>query len=88
MTGAAAPTITVYTRQGCGLCREAEAVVAELAEGRATVELVDIDRDPKLYERYTVRVPVVALDGEELFDFVVDRELLAGALDRAVGAGR
>ena len=76
-------TITVYSRKGCGLCREAEAAVAELAEGRADVTVVDIDRDPELYDRYTVRVPVVAINGEELFDFVVDRTQLAEALDFA-----
>lgn len=77
------PVVTVYTRQGCGLCREAEAVVAEEARGRAEVRLVDIDGDAELSERYTVRVPVVAVDGVELFDFQVDRELLAQTLARA-----
>jgi glutaredoxin len=75
-------TVTVYTRSGCKLCEEAERVVAELAAGVAEVELVDIDADPDLRERYTVRVPVVALDGVELFDYEVDPAALRDALMR------
>ena len=63
-------TVTVYTRRGCHLCEDAIALVTRVAAGRADVELVDIDGDVNLYERYTVRVPVVAVDG-------VDRRLPA-----------
>lgn len=77
------PRVTVYTRASCGLCRQAESVVAAVATGRADVVLVDIDADPGLTERYTVRVPVVAVDGDELFEYVVDAEALRGALQAA-----
>lgn len=83
MTGQ--PQVTVYTRASCGLCREAEAVVARVAAGRADVALVDIDADAAITERYTVRVPVVAVDGEELFDYVVDERALVDALRAAAG---
>jgi glutaredoxin len=75
------PTVTVYTRAGCKLCAEAERVVAEVADGRADVEHVDIDADPALTARYTVRVPVVAVDGRELFELVVDADGLRAVLD-------
>lgn len=74
------PQVIVYTRARCGLCREAEAIVAEVAAGDADVEHVDIDADPSLTERYTVRVPVVAVDGRELFEYVVDPAGLRAAL--------
>jgi glutaredoxin len=73
-------TVTVFTRAGCKLCREAERIVAEVAHGRAAVELVDIDTDPAITERYTIRVPVVAVDGQELFEYHVDAEALRRAL--------
>ena len=38
--------------------------------------------DPILERRYGERIPVVALDGEELFDYVVDAEALGKRLDR------
>jgi glutaredoxin len=75
------PTVTVYTRAGCHLCREAERLVAEIAHGTAEVRLVDIDADPAITERYTVRVPVVAIDGRELFEYQVDPDALRAAID-------
>ncbi len=77
------PTVTVYTREGCGLCRRAEAVVAATVADQADVEYVDIDSDPELVARYTVRVPVVAVDGRELFDYQVDPTALRAALRAA-----
>lgn len=74
------PTVTVYTRKHCELCRQAEAVVAEVAHGLADVEFVDIDLDPALIDRYTVRVPVVAVDGTEVFDYEVEPDALRLAL--------
>lgn len=81
--GGTASTVTVYTRAGCHLCREAERIVAEVAHGLAEVRLVDIDAEPSITERYTVRVPVVAVDGRELFEFQVDAEELRAVLSKA-----
>jgi glutaredoxin len=66
------PTVTVYTREGCGLCRKAEETVAVVAGRRADVVLVDIDAVPAITDRYTIRVPVVAVDGVEHFEHEVD----------------
>lgn len=71
--------VTVYTRAGCKLCEQAEALVAAHA-GEATVELVDVDADPELADRYGVRVPVVAIDGVERFELQVDEAELVAAL--------
>ena len=38
---------------------------------RRSVE-VDIEADDALLARYLERIPVIALDGEELYDFFVD----------------
>lgn len=79
-------TVTLYTRVGCHLCEEAERVLRqEQAAGRFRLELVDVDRDPELARRYGVRVPVVALDGEDLFDYEVPVDLLRARLG-SVGA--
>jgi glutaredoxin len=78
------PVVTVYSRQGCHLCAEAERLVAVVAAGRAEVRVVDVDEDPVLVERYTVRVPVVAVDGVEVAELVVDAEAVERALARAL----
>ena len=78
--------VTLYTRTGCHLCEEAGRVLrAEQEAAGFALELVDIDRDPELARRYGVRVPVVALDGEELFEYEVPLDLLRARLGR-VGA--
>ena len=37
--------------------------------------------DPALNHEYGERIPVVAVDGEELFEYHVDRQLLRQRLD-------
>ena len=65
--------VTLYGRPGCHLCDEARAELERLRrEAPFELEEVDIERDPHLHRRYLERIPVVALDGEELFDFFVD----------------
>ena len=79
-------TVTLYTRAGCHLCEEAERVLrAEQAATPFHLQLVDIDGDPELARRYGVRVPVVAVDGQDLFDYEVPVDLLRARLGR-VGA--
>ena len=76
-------TVTVYTRAGCGLCREAEDLVAREARGHE-VQLVDVDGDDDLQRAYNVRVPVVAVDGVE----VAEGRLPPGAVRTALRAPR
>ena len=75
------PTITLYGRPGCHLCDDARAVL-ERIRAEAPFELVerDIEADDDLLRRYLERIPVIALDGEELFDFFVDEPALRAAL--------
>lgn len=77
------PVITVYSRRRCGLCREAEAVVARVAGGRAAVRIVDVDSEDALVARYSVRVPVVTVDGAEVAEYRVDPRGLRAALRAA-----
>ena len=63
--------ITLYERQGCHLCEDARAVLDRVGE---PYEIVDIEGSDDLLRRYLERIPVVAVDGEERFDFFVDEE--------------
>jgi glutaredoxin len=67
------PSATIYTRPGCHLCEEAEAL---LRKHGLEPQLVDIDADPQLRERYTTCVPVVVIDGKERFRGRVNEVLL------------
>jgi glutaredoxin len=77
--------VVLYTRVGCHLCEDAEAVLRRLrAERPFELRLVDIDRDPELADRYGVRVPVVAVDGVEHFEYEVPADQLVALLDGGV----
>ena len=52
-------------------------------DGRILAE-VDITLDPALNREYGERIPVVAVDGEEAFEYVVDRQVLKDRLDRVI----
>jgi glutaredoxin len=62
-------SLVLYGRAGCHLCDDARAVLERIGH---PFEEVDIESDDALLRRYLERIPVVALDGEELYDFFVD----------------
>ena len=75
--------VTLYGRPGCHLCDDARALLERIrAELPFALVERDIEQDDALHRAYLERIPVVALDGEELFDFFVDeaelRRRLAG----------
>jgi glutaredoxin len=70
-------TVTLYSRPGCHLCEEARAVLDRLRENTGfEIDEIDIETDDVLHARYLERIPVVAIDGEELFDYTIDEEAL------------
>jgi glutaredoxin len=74
--------VTVYSRPGCHLCADAIATLRALqGELRFELEERDIDGDETLQRAYFERIPVVALDGEELFDYFVDEKALRERLE-------
>jgi glutaredoxin len=70
-------TVTLYSRPGCHLCDDAREALARVrAQAPFTLVEVDIESDDALHARYLERIPVVVLDGEELFDYFVDETAL------------
>ena len=81
MTGGRAK-ITLYGKAGCCLCDEAkEALAAVRADRPFDLEEVDVSLDPVLNRQYGERIPVVVVDGEELFEYHVDQPVLRRRLD-------
>ena len=70
--------VTLYTRQGCHLCDAAEVALQHvLRRAEFQLEILDVDVDPRLRELYNEKVPVVAIDGVDVFQYAVDvKELL------------
>lgn len=74
--------VLMYGRPGCHLCDEArEAILALREELSFDYREVDVESDPRLERAHGLRVPVVEVDGEEVFEYRVDagelRRLLA-----------
>ncbi len=76
--------LTLFGRPGCHLCDDARAVLDRVG---AAYDEVDIEADDELFRRYLERIPVVVLDGEELFAFFVDEGALRARLSTAPGHG-
>ena len=69
--------VTLYGRPGCHLCDEArESLKRVQTRAPFTLQEVDITTDDALHTRYLERIPVIALGGEDLFDYEVDEEAL------------
>jgi glutaredoxin len=74
--------VTLYGKPGCCLCDEARAEV-EAARAERDFELteVDVSSDPRLWNTFGERIPVLEIDGEAAFELHVDRAELAHRLD-------
>jgi glutaredoxin len=79
--------VTLYGKPGCHLCDDARETV-ERVRARHPFELreVDVSLDPELNREYGERIPVLALNGEELFDFFVEEAVLVERLCRVDGS--
>jgi hypothetical protein len=76
--GSDGPAIVVYSRRDCCLCDEA---LVEIEAARSKVafslQVVDVDQDPALAEKYGHEVPVVVIDGRKAFKYrLTTRDLL------------
>ena len=69
--------LTLYSRPGCHLCDDAREVLDRVG---AAYREVNIEEDDELHRRYLERIPVVTLDGEELFELFVDEDALLARL--------
>jgi glutaredoxin len=74
--------VTLYGKPGCHLCEEARAEIARVREERGfELREVDVSLEPGLQREYGERIPVVAIDGEELLELHVDADELRRLLD-------
>jgi hypothetical protein len=73
--------VRMYSRQTCGLCDEARAVILSVRqEVPFTFHEISIDGDDALELAYGLRIPVVEVNGHEEFELTVDAERLRALL--------
>lgn len=70
--------IVLYSRPGCHLCDIArEVLAAERERTPFELEEISIEGDDALELEYQIRIPVVEIDGREVFEVEVDAAELA-----------
>lgn len=77
------PRLTVLARTYCHLCEELIAALRQF-QGRYSfeIEVIDVDRDPRLEEKWGDKVPVL-LDGDrEICHYFLDYEAVDARLAR------
>ena len=75
------PTVVLYGRPGCHLCEDARSVLVAAQQRLGfTLRELDIEQDDELLAAYLERIPVVTIDGDEVFEFFVDAARLEQAL--------
>lgn len=71
----------VYSRPYCHLCTDLEAGLQQLqTRYHFSYEMVDIDKDPLLEERYGTLIPVVSFNGRTLCNYFLDEAAVVAAL--------
>jgi len=73
--------VTLFTKPGCHLCEEVEAVIARVAK-RRKFELVvrNIVENADDFDRYQYLIPVVHVDGREIARYELTEQQLEDAL--------
>jgi glutaredoxin len=74
--------LTVYSKPDCHLCDDAMAALRRLqGELGFALEERDITADEALHRAYFERIPVVAVDGEELWEYFVEEAVVRERLE-------
>ena len=75
------PHVIVYSRPGCHLCDEAkDAIHSAGCDDLFTFAEINIESDPELLNKYKYDIPVVTLDGAEVFRHRVDSQKFRGLI--------
>ena len=73
--------VTLYSKPDCHLCEDALVLLRALQpELGFELRERDITTDEQLHRAYFERIPVVELDGEELFEYFVEEPVLRARL--------
>lgn len=70
----------VFSRRGCHLCEEMLEQLEPLCRGRASLTVENIEARPEWVEAYSLKIPVLVVDGEEICHYTLDRKKVAELL--------
>ena len=59
--------VRFYEKRDCGLCAEAYRALTRIRmDLPLEIERIDIEREPALFDRYAIRIPVLAMGVDEI----------------------
>ncbi|MDP6711504.1 MAG: glutaredoxin family protein [Nitrospinaceae bacterium] len=77
--------IEILTKQDCCLCDDVKVIVQRvLPDYPAQLVMTDIESDPKLFEEFKEKIPVVRINGVESFIYKAHETTLRYKLDKLV----
>ena len=76
--------VIIYSKPGCHLCDDAKtAIQAAGCDEEYGLEEINIETDPDLLRRYRFEIPVITIDGVEVFSNRVSPEEFKKAIRAA-----
>jgi glutaredoxin len=80
--------VVIYSRPGCHLCDEAKAAILSAGcSDQFVLEEINIESDEELLRKYKYDIPVVAINGMEMFIHRVDPKEFATRIKRIGESG-
>jgi hypothetical protein len=79
--------LVLYHRPGCHLCEQMLASIYGTYGDEIEVALVNVDSDPKLKERFGMRIPVLTAGGKVICEARLDADALDAYFHRLAGIG-
>ena len=77
--------VTLFTKPGCHLCEEVEAVIARVKKHREFGLIIrNIVENAEDFDRYQYLIPVVLVDGREIAQYELSEKQLEDALTAAL----
>jgi len=81
--------VRIYSRPDCHLCDEAKSAIrAAGCFEQFTLEEINIDSDPALYEEYRYDIPVVFINEVKAFKHRIDAKEFRRRIERVARKGR
>jgi glutaredoxin len=82
--------LTIYSKPGCHLCDEMKSlihrVVAEQSNAHdISIDEIDISTDRDLFDRHSLEIPVLLIDGKKVAKYRVSEAELTQMLDARKG---
>jgi len=69
--------IKILSKPDCHLCDEAKQTIERVTERLPIeIEVIDIEKDPELFNQYRYDIPVIFLDERKIFKHRVDEQKL------------